>query len=74
MLSYYSNVIKDFSSKVHPLYQLLSNKTERYWSKECEVAFLWAKEVLLSKQVLIHCGCQWAWYRGGIKPSDGRWQ
>ena len=27
MLHYYSNSIKDFSSKMHPLYQLLSNKT-----------------------------------------------
>ena len=28
MLNYYSKFIKDFSSKMHPLYQLLSNETE----------------------------------------------
>ena len=54
MLNYYSKFIKDFSSKMHPLYQLLSNETEWFWSKECEIAFLWAKEVLSSKQVLVH--------------------
>ena len=54
MLNYYSKFIKDFSSKVHPLYQLLSNKTEWFWSKECEISFLWAKEVLSSEQVLVH--------------------
>ena len=54
ILNYYSKFIKDFSSKMHPLYQLLSNRTEWFSSKECEIAFLWAKEVLLSEQVLIH--------------------
>ena len=39
---------------MHPLYQLLSNRTEWFWSKECEIAFLWAKEVLSSEQVLVH--------------------
>ena len=33
MLNYYSKFIKDFSSKMHPLYQLLSNKTEWLWSR-----------------------------------------
>ena len=54
MLNYYSKFIEDFSSKVHPLYQLLSSKTEWFWSKECEISFLWAKEVLSSEQVLVH--------------------
>ena len=40
MLNYYLKFIKDFLSKVHPLYQLLSNKTEWFWSKECEISFL----------------------------------
>ena len=54
MLNYYSEFIKAFSSKMHPLYQLLSNKTEWLWSKECEIAFLWANEVLSTEQVLVH--------------------
>ena len=54
MLNYYSKFIKDFSSKLHPLYQLLSNKTEWFWTKECETASIWAKDVLSSKQVLVH--------------------
>ena len=54
MLNYYSKFIKDFSSKLHPLYELLSNKAEWFWTKECEAAFIWAKEVLSSEQVLVH--------------------
>ena len=55
---YYSKFIKDFSSKLHLLYQLLSNKTEWFRTKECETAFIWAKEVLSSKQVLVHYDSQ----------------
>ena len=47
----YSKFIKDISSQLYPLYQLLSNKIEWFWTKECETAFIWAKEVLLSKHV-----------------------
>ena len=36
---------------MHPL---LSNKTEWFWGKECEIAFLRAKEVLSSEHVLVH--------------------
>ena len=54
MVNYYSMFIKNFSSKMHPLYQLLSNKTEWLWSKECEIAFLWATDVLSSEHVLVH--------------------
>ena len=54
LLNYYSKFIKDFSSRLHPLYQLLSNKTEWFWTKECETTFIWAKDVLSSKQVLVH--------------------
>ena len=84
MLNYYSKFIKDFSSKVHPLYQLLSNKTEWFWSKECEISFLWAKEVLSSEQVLVHYDPQKPLILsvdaspygigGGTESSDGRWQ
>ena len=54
MINYYSKFIPDFSSKLHPLYELLSNKTKWFWSESCEAAFLWAKEVLSSDQVLVH--------------------
>ena len=54
MVNYYSKFIKNFSSKMHPLYQLLSNKTKWLWSKECEIAFLWATDVLSSEQVLVY--------------------
>ena len=46
VLNYYSKFIKDFSPKLLPLYELLSNKTGLFWTKECEVAFIWAKEIL----------------------------
>ena len=51
MINYYSKFIPDFSSKLHPLYELLS---KWFWSESCEAAFLWAKEVLSSDQVLVH--------------------
>ena len=54
MLNYYSKSINDFSSKLHPLYQLLSSKTEWFCTKECETAFISAKEVLSSEQGLAH--------------------
>ena len=54
MINYYSKFIPYFSSKLHPLYELLSNKTKWFWSESCEAAFLWAKEVFSSDQVLVH--------------------
>ena len=54
MINNYSKFIPDFSSKLHPLFELLSNKTKWFWSESCEAAFLWAKEVLSSDQVLVH--------------------
>ena len=54
MINYYSKFIPDFSSTLHPLYELLSNNTKWFWSESCEAAFLWAKEVLSSDQVLVH--------------------
>ena len=53
MINYYSKFTPDFSSKLHPLYEFLSNKTKWFWSERCEAAFLWAKEVLSSDQVLV---------------------
>ena len=43
VINYYSKFIPDFSSKLHPLYELLSNKSKWFWSESCEAAFLWAK-------------------------------
>ena len=54
MINYSSKFIPDFPSKLHPLYELLSNKTKWFWSESCEAAFLWAKGVLPSDQVLVH--------------------
>ena len=54
MINYYSKFIPDFSSKLHPLYELVRNKSKWCWSESCEAAFLWAKEVLSSDQVLVH--------------------
>ena len=53
-INYYSKFIPYFLSKLHPLYELLSNKTKWFWSESCEAAFLWAKEVLSSDKVLVH--------------------
>ena len=54
MINYYSKFISEFSSRLHPLYELLSGKTKWFWSESCDTEFLWAKEVLSRKQVLVH--------------------
>ena len=54
MINYYSKFTPDYSSKLHALYELLSNRTKWFWSESCEAAFLWTKEVLSSDQVLVH--------------------
>lgn len=38
MINYYSKFIKDFSSKLHPLYELLSDKAKWLWSEAREAA------------------------------------
>ena len=42
------------SKNYNTLYELLSNKTKWFWSKSCEAAFFWSKEVLSSDQLLVH--------------------
>lgn len=54
MVNYYSKFIGNLSSKLRPLYHLLTKNTEFIWSKECEDAFLWAKQQITSDKVLMH--------------------
>ena len=54
MINCYTKFTPDFSSKLHPLYEHLSDETKWVWNESCEAAFLWAKEVFSSGQLLVH--------------------
>lgn len=54
MINFYAKFVENLSSKMHPLFQLLSTKSEWVWSKACEDSFNYAKSVLTSDQILVH--------------------
>ena len=54
LVNYYGKFVSNLASNLHPLYQLLHHTAEWNWDKKCETAFTYAKEVLTSKNVLIH--------------------
>ena len=53
-MNYYGKFISSLSTIIHPLNQLLYQKRQWKWSKECETAFQQLKEQLSSDQVLAH--------------------
>ena len=54
LVNYYGKFISSLSTITHPLNQLLCQKRQWKWSKECETAFQRLKEQLSSDQVLAH--------------------
>ena len=54
MLNYYGKFISNLSTVIHPLNQLLSHKVEWEWTVQCQEAFIRAKELLASSEVLAH--------------------
>ena len=54
LLNYYGKFIRNLSSILHPLNQLLKDNQRWEWTKECSQAFKQAKDQLTSADVLTH--------------------
>lgn len=54
MINYYYNFVQNLSGLMSPLYELLKKEKDFKWSKECEEAFIKAKERIASDDVLTH--------------------
>ncbi|XP_061717584.1 uncharacterized protein K02A2.6-like [Cydia pomonella] len=54
MIMYYGKFIKNVSTLLTPLYNLLKTGTKFVWSASCQEAFNKVKQVLTSSEVLVH--------------------
>ena len=54
LISYYGKFLPNLSTRLAPLYKLLSKKVPWRWTPETERAFQQSKEMLTSKQLLTH--------------------
>ncbi|XP_055615373.1 uncharacterized protein K02A2.6-like [Toxorhynchites rutilus septentrionalis] len=54
LVNYYGRFLRDLSTKIYPINNLLKNKTPFVWSSHCERAFKWVKEQMQSDNVLVH--------------------
>ena len=54
LLNYYGKFVRNLSSILHPLNQLLKDQQKWEWSKACAQAFQLAKDQLVSASVLTH--------------------
>ena len=58
LINYYGKFLKDLSTTLAPLYQLLQKQTQWKWKAEQEEAFEQAKNLLKSPQLLVHYDSQ----------------
>ena len=54
LLNYYGRFIKDLSSILHPLNNLLQKDVPFQWTQECDIAFNECKLAISGDQVLVH--------------------
>lgn len=54
LINFYAKFVKNFSSKLVPLYELLKKGKSWLWTRECEHAFIDVKNLLTSAEVLVH--------------------
>ena len=54
LVNYYHKFLPNLSSVLHPIHQLLKNKTTWAWTEECKKAFTKVKEMIVSEKVLTH--------------------
>ncbi len=57
LLNYYGRFIRNLSTLLHPLNQLMKHDCKWKWTEECETAFTKAKEQITSSKVLVHYDC-----------------
>lgn len=53
LINFYARFLENWSEKLKPLYDL-ANQQEFVWNAECEDAFNWVKNELISPRVLAH--------------------
>lgn len=54
LVNYYHKFLPHLSTVLHPLNALLQQDTKWRWSKDCEQAFIAAKQLIISDKVLTH--------------------
>ena len=54
LLTYYGKFLPNLSTRLQPLYQLLTKDCQRRWSKAQEKAFQESKDLLQSSQLLVY--------------------
>lgn len=54
LVNYYGKFVKNLSTILNPLYQLLKKDKKWSWDENCEIAFNKIKTILQSKEVLVH--------------------
>ena len=54
LVNYYNRFLRNASTVLHPLHQLLEQNSEWQWTEQCEQAFTEAKRLITSEQVLTH--------------------
>lgn len=54
LVNFYAKFVKNLSSILSPLYDLLKKEAIWHWSKRCEEAMLKVKQILTGAEVLVH--------------------
>ena len=54
MINFYGKFIRNMSSELHPLYQLLQNNTKWKWTTDQQKAFDFAKDAVSNSKILAH--------------------
>ncbi|XP_017891009.1 uncharacterized protein K02A2.6-like [Ceratina calcarata] len=53
-VNYYARFIRNLSTILHPIYNLLKDKVPFNWNKQCENAFIQAKQAFCENKILAH--------------------
>ncbi|XP_055585220.1 uncharacterized protein K02A2.6-like [Uranotaenia lowii] len=54
LINYYGRFMKNLSTRIYPINNLLKENVTFNWDDECEKAFLWVKKEMQSDRVLVH--------------------
>ncbi|XP_058456730.1 uncharacterized protein K02A2.6-like [Malaya genurostris] len=54
LVNYYGRFMRNLSTKLYPINNLLKDKTPFVWTTACEEAFLWVKREMQSESLLVH--------------------
>lgn len=54
LINYYGRFLKNLSTRIYPINNLLKENVSFRWDDDCEKAFLWVKKEMQSDRVLVH--------------------